>query len=253
MRTNRSALSTPARLLAVCAVLASPLGAQERMTIYRCTGDDGAVTVQNDRPCPRGSTQERRVIQAAPSVAAPAPAGPARVAPATPPMPAAAPLADAAATPAPAAGALAPAPAATPFTAPATLTVPPQTDGVPAPVALAAAPPLAGTDRRPPPPLFECRISDDAGYFSEVANPAPRCAPLDTVGIGGTAAPAGAACEMVADTCRPVPAAALCDRWRQRLREMESALTFGRLDDRETARVEIDRVRAVVTDSTCGL
>jgi hypothetical protein len=260
MRTDRTATRL-APLLLAAGVLAAPLGAQERMAIYRCTAADGTVTVQNDRPCPSDTMQQdRRVIRTAPAVAVPAPAAGAspgsqgdsspaatRAAPGAPPP---------TATPAtPATGLVAPAPAATsmPATAPATLTVPPQTSGVPAPTALSAAPPLATTDRLPPPALFECRTFDDAVYLGESANPPPRCAPLTTTGVGGTAAPAGAACEMVTDACQPVPAGALCDRWRQRLREMDSALTFGRLDDRETARVEIDRVRSIVTDSTCGL
>jgi hypothetical protein len=254
MRTNRTATRLVPLLLSVGA-LAAPLGAQERMAIYRCTGADGAVTVQNDRPCPQGATQDRRVIQTAPTVAAPAPTAP--TAPGTLPA-ASAPGATPATippTPAPVTGPVAPVPAATstPVTAPATLTVPPQTTGVPAPTALSAAPPLTTTDRLPPPALFECRTFDNAVYLGEAANPPPRCAPLTTTGVGGTAPPAGAACQMVSDTCQPVPAATLCDRWRQRLREMESALTFGRLDERETANVEIDRVRSIVTDSTCGL
>lgn len=230
MRTNRL---FP---LLLASVALAPLDAQERMTIYRCTGTDGAVTLQNDRPCPRGTTQDRRVIQAAPAVAAPAPSGPA-AAPASP-APADEP---------------APATTATPLTTPATLTVPPQTTGVPAPTALSAAPPPATTDRLPPPALFECRTFDDAVYLGEDPSPPPRCAPLTTTGLGGTAAPAGTACQMVTDACAPVPAAALCDRWRQRLREMDAAVTFGRLDERETASVELDRMRSIVADSTCGL
>lgn len=245
MRTNRF---PPLLLAVVGAAVLAPLAAQERMTIYRCTGADGAVTVQNDQPCPHGTQQDRRVIQAAPAVAAPAPAG-------APAGPQAAPAAPTPVTATPGTLPVAPVPAATstPVTAPATLTVPPQTSGVTAPTALSAAPPLAGTDRLPPPALFECRTFDNAVYLGENANPPPRCAPLTTTGIGGTATPAGAACQMVTDTCQPVPAEALCDRWRQRLREMDAAVTFGRLDERETASVQLDRVRSIVTDSTCGL
>ncbi|MFC0676599.1 DUF4124 domain-containing protein [Lysobacter korlensis] len=248
MHTNRL---LPLLLLAAGA---SPAAAQERMVIYRCTGADGAVIVQNDRPCPSGTTQDdRRVIRPAPAAAPPAATAAAarNDAPATTPavQPVSAPTAG------PPSQTLPPVPLTTaiPTTAPATLTVPPQTTGVPAPSALGVAPVAAETDRRPPPALFECRTPDTGVYLSEVATPAPRCAPLTTTGLGGTAPAAGTACEVVIDRCEPVAAGTLCDRWRQRLREMDAALTFGRLDERETATVEIDRVRSIVEDSVCGL
>src|SRR5690606_8957723 len=49
-----------------------PLLAQDAPVIYRCTGADGAVTIQNDTPCPAGSKQEIRRIQALPSTPPPA-------------------------------------------------------------------------------------------------------------------------------------------------------------------------------------
>lgn len=248
MRLPRPALP----LLALALFGAAPLTAQERTVIYRCTGADGAVTVQNDRPCPAGTAQQdRRVMQAPQPPAAPAPATPAP--PDAPATPAAAPAPGTPGVPpAPTPPSPAPAATATPITAPATLTVPPQTTGVPVPTALATVPGVTPTAGEAPPPLYECRVLDGSTYLGEDPNPAPRCAPLATAGIGGTAPAAGAACQVVQDECAPVPAAALCDRWRQRLREMDSALTFGRLDERETARVEIDRVRSVVEDSACG-
>jgi len=41
---------------------AGPASAQQSVTIYRCTDSTGAVTVQNDRPCPKGTTQDKRVM-----------------------------------------------------------------------------------------------------------------------------------------------------------------------------------------------
>lgn len=246
MRLPRPALP----LLALALLAAAPLAAQERVVIYRCTGADGAVIVQNDRPCPSGTTQQdRRVIQAPVTPATPATPG---IVPATPspgivPAPGA-PGVPPARTPA----GTVPTATATPLTAPATITVPPQTSGVPVPTALATVPGVAPTDDAAPPPLYECRVFNGTAYLGENPDPAPRCAPFATAGIGGAAPAAGEACQVVRDECAPVPAAALCDRWRQRLREMDSALTFGRLDERETARVEIDRVRSIVEDSACG-
>lgn len=45
--------------------------AQEAMTIYRCIDAAGAVTLQNDVPCPQGSTQTIRKVGALPTLPAP--------------------------------------------------------------------------------------------------------------------------------------------------------------------------------------
>lgn len=223
----------PLLLLAGLYASAAGVHAQKQVVIYRCTGPDGTVTVQNDRACPKGDQQDRRVMQGV--ATAPAPATPPRptqpataVVPAPPPVP----LVPAPPLPEPAASPVAP--AATPPTATYT-----------------TAPPVSTADDQPPPALFTCRTPDNSRYFSVVANPPPRCAALQTTGIG-TAPPAGSACEIVSDTCAPVPAEALCDSWRQHLNELEAALTFGRMDERETARVELDRANGAVRDSLCG-
>lgn len=245
MRLLRPALP----LLLLASVAAAPLAAQERVVIYRCAGADGAVTVQNDRPCPAGTTRlERRVIQA-PQPAAPPTAAP-DAAPAVIPSAPSPGTAPAAGSPgSPATGVATP-----PDTAPAGDTPAPPATATPtaaAPPALATVPGVAPTAGAAPPPLYECRVFDGAVYLGENPSPPPRCAPLATTSIGAAPA-AGSACQVVRDECTPVPAAALCERWRDRLRALESALTFGRLDERETASVEIDRVRTVVEDSACG-
>lgn len=239
-------------LLAAGGLLAAvPLAAQEPVVIYRCTAADGSVIIQNDRPCPSGTTQrDRRVVQPAPTAPVPPPA----VAAPDPGLPVPAggsSLIEVGPNPT---GRL-PVPAqgpGLPATGPATLPVPRATD-VPAPTSLAVPPLASPTDEPPPPPLYECRTVDGATYLSEVPNPAPRCAALRATGLGGVGTPAGTACEMVSDRCEAVPAPVLCERWRQRLEQMDRALTFGRLDERETATVEIDRIRSIVEDSTCGL
>lgn len=94
------------RALAVAllaAALCLPAHAQTDMTIYRCVDPSGAVTLQNDVPCPKGSQQSLRKVGVLPTMPAPvaAPAAPAaRPAPAaatpppsTPPPAPAAPLA----------------------------------------------------------------------------------------------------------------------------------------------------------------
>lgn len=85
------------RALAVAllaAALCLPAHAQTDMTIYRCVDPSGAVTLQNDVPCPKGSQQSLRKVGVLPTMPAPVavPAAPAaRPAPvvAAPPPPAA--------------------------------------------------------------------------------------------------------------------------------------------------------------------
>ncbi len=78
----------------LAAALCLPALAQTDMTIYRCVDPSGAVTLQNDVPCPKGSQQSVRKVGVLPTMPAPlaAPAAPAsKPAPvaATPPPPAA--------------------------------------------------------------------------------------------------------------------------------------------------------------------
>lgn len=70
------------RALAVAllaAALCLPAHAQTDMTIYRCVDPSGAVTLQNDVPCPKGSQQSLRKVGVLPTMPAPVavPAAPA--------------------------------------------------------------------------------------------------------------------------------------------------------------------------------
>lgn len=94
--------SIPLRALTgalLAAALCLPAHAQDAITIYRCVDASGAVTLQNDVPCPKGSQQSVRKVGALPTMPAPAaaPAVPAvKPAPAAPtPPPPAAPAASA--------------------------------------------------------------------------------------------------------------------------------------------------------------
>lgn len=58
-----------------CALLFAAIAIPSRaqVVIYRCTDANGAVTVQNDTPCPKGSQQTRRVLDTpSPSASPPA-------------------------------------------------------------------------------------------------------------------------------------------------------------------------------------
>ncbi len=186
------------------------------VVIYRCTDAGGALTVQNDVPCPKGSQQQRRVMDTAPVTATPAPAY-------TPP-------------PVPVVSAPNPASRLT-------------TD-----VATTDAAIIAAADRLPPPILFECRTYNNERYLSDDGDPPQRCAPLRTTGLSGDPAMgAGQACEMTSDKCQRVPDESLCESWKQRLRESQSVQRFGRDANRANADSDVERIDRIVRDSTCGI
>ena len=114
-------------------------------------------------------------------------------------------------------------------------------------------PPAEIVERGPPPELFQCRTWDDTRYLTDDSVPIERCAPLQTVGIGGAQGiGAGAACEMVVDTCQKVAEEALCDSWNRRVRDAEAVLRFGRYDNRRAAEADIERVTRIARESSCA-
>jgi hypothetical protein len=215
--------STRCRLaLAALLALAFPAGSPAAdVVIYRCTDASGALTVQNDEPCPAGSRQERTVIEPPPSL-------PVYV-PQTPPG----------------------AP-----TAPAPVVAPVTTSARPAHPRPDAPPParIADADRLPPPPIFRCHTPGNDRYVSEDAEPKPRCVPLQTVGINGDPGlGAGTACEWQYDRCERIPDGESCAGWRQRGREIESTWRYARGDAKGPLQQEFARVATILGETTCGL
>ena len=194
--------------------------APAQVVIYRCVDPSGAVTVQNDRPCPKGSQQSRRVLDT--------------------PSPSATP----------------PAYVETPSVAPEPVVAAPVPDPPPAPSAPvdpANASAQADGERLPPPPIFECTTYDNDHYLSDDGTPSERCVPLEVTGIGDGAAPGvGAACQKQTDSCQRVPDGGACDAWKRREREARASLMFGRAEDKDRNQAEYERVQRVVTESTCG-
>lgn len=211
------------RRLALAALFAAGLPASAAdVVIYRCTDASGALTVQNDEPCPKGSRQERTVVQP------------------PPPMP----------TYVPHTAEPAPVPTRAEAAAAVDTSAPPTQ---PRPVAPRPSQ-IADADRLPPPPIFRCNTPDNDSYISEAAEPKPRCVRLQTVGHDGDPSRgAGAACEMTYDQCERVPDGAACDGWRQRGREIESSWRYARGNDRRPLQQEFARVATILADTTCGL
>lgn len=213
------------RSLAIALALlacATPTAIAQQVVIYRCTDASGALTVQNDEPCPAGSREERAIIEPPPPMPVYVPQTPAPA-----PVASSTAQADATATPAPVAR---------------------ERPDAPAPARIADA------DRLPPPPIFRCHTPGNDRYVSEDAEPKPRCVPLQTVGINGDPGlAAGAACEWQYDRCERIPDGEACDGWRQRGREIESTWRYARGDARAPLQEAFARVSTILSDTTCGL
>jgi hypothetical protein len=193
--------------------LATPEGhAQSNVVIYRCTDSFGALTVQNNVPCPKGTKQERRVIDVPPAM------------PAYVPTPTAKPV-------------------VTPELVPAPIVV--EAPGEPAIADAERLPPPAlfrcntydndsylSEDAAPPP---RCVRLETVGLDGSTDN------------NGGSVA-----CQMVTDQCQRIPDGAACDAWKQRLRETEATWKFARASDSDGEKTEYERVRKIVRESTCG-
>ncbi len=208
-------------LLAGLLALAPLAPAQDAATIYRCTAAGGEVTIQNGTPCPAGSRQEVRRVEALPTLPAPPPQ-------------------------------------VVPLEQPKAWTPPPLEDfepvagprpGEPAGPArpeLPAAGRLAPEARLPPPPIYQCETWDGDSYVSEDPAPKPRCVRLETGGVGQ-------ACENRYDTCARVGQKAECAAWKRRQREIESSWRHARAQERWPLQEEFARVTRILTDSTCAL
>ena len=202
---------------AACAGTAAfvPASAQQTV-IYRCTDAKGAVTMQNDKPCAPGMRQEVRNVGALPTAAAPARKTETEAAPIGPPPGA-------------------------------------RFELVRGPVSEALpASDVPEAERKPPPVLYQCETWDKDHYLSEVAEPEPRCVPLQTVGIDGSSLYAGGeACEMKRDSCTALSDAALCQAWRRRVDEAQFRMKFAPDDERDGRKAEYDNYARALADSSC--
>lgn len=243
-------------LLALAVSVGAAQAQQRAVIIYRCTDEAGRVLVQNDRPCPKGMQERKRVFEApsspTPTVSgsgASAATGPeAAREPARRPGGGASPSAAAGSR---TGGATAADTGGPPGTSPGTArgAATPGTT-TPAPT---ATPPTGGASLPAPPPLFECRGRDHARYFSPTAQPAPRCIALATTGLDGRPeTAAGTACETVQDTCAPVPEAGLCEAWRGHMAELERQTREADANRRPIAQDELEAAVARYDASTCG-
>lgn len=207
-------------LIALCI---GDAAAQQRIVVYRCTDANGAVTLQNDVRCPKGSKQEKRVIEAPAAVPAQTPATSAAAAATT-------------------SAAVASLPAAPITAATAPSAVPASADPPIAPVAPVAA--------ATPPPLYRCANLKREIYFSDTDLQPRRCVPMQAVGLDGNPATgAGAVCEMMRDPCQAISEKQLCEGWRLRAEEARAAARFGTGEQAANAKASLERSEKVLRES----
>ncbi len=215
----------PLLLLLLSAAPSTSL-AQSSVVIYRCTDASGALSIQNDVPCAKGSEQERRVMET--------------VRPSAPPPPVITPQVPALSA---ASAAKGKADASAAKHAGDTAHAKQEAGGD-----SASAAPLDS-----PPPLFTCRTWERKDHFTDNPVPTRRCAPLLVSGLDGSAGGGSAsACEYVVDTCTAVPQEALCAQWRQFKNDTQAMLVFGRAPDPAATRAEVTRIEAILQASSCA-
>lgn len=223
-RPTRLATLLAPLLLAMIAVPATA-DAQDNDTIYRCTDATGHLTVQNGKPCAKGSKQTMQVVEAPtviPGYKAP-PAIVTQVPERTRDVPDPASFEQVAGPP------------------------PVERPERPEPASIDAA------DRLPPPPIYRCETWENQSYLSEDLEPKPRCVRMQTTGLGGDPNNgSGEACEMKFDICGRVPDETACEGWKQRQREIESTWRFATADKRQPLQDEFARVTRILSDTTCG-
>lgn len=219
-------------LLLLLSLSAAPALGQYAVVIYRCTDASGAVSMQNDEPCPKGTQEQRRVMETdRPSVRP--------TSPIVSPPPASEPLVS-----------LVRVAAALDDGGDEDATRSDDGTSPAEPDAVDDAPDTAPAD--PPPPLFSCRTWDRKEYFSDDPVPARRCAPLRVTGLDGSAGGGNtSACETVTDTCEPVPDEALCEQWHKHEHDTRALLLFNRADDPVATRVELERIETAIQASAC--
>lgn len=187
--------------------------AQETV-FYKCTDAKGNVSMQNGVPCAAGMKQEIRRIGEVRTV--PVPEKPVEVVPAP----------------------------SAPVYGEFVRVGGPAVERTPAPEA-------AGLPA--PPALFQCTTWEGDGYLGETATPEPRCAPLQVVGIDGSAARGmGLACEMKQDACIAVPGEQLCAAWYRRLDDADFKLRYAGDDNRAERQAAFERIDAAIKGSKCA-
>lgn len=113
----------------------------------------------------------------------------------------------------------------------------------PVPAVPAARPPEPPVlARRPPPDLFQCTDFEGNVRDSESNDGNPRCVPLWVQGYRVRSN----VCSWVVDSCVRYEGRALCDRWRERLRQAELDVRHSPSGEVAFRRSEVARIEQIV-------
>ena len=201
-------------LLLLLLLLPPQIAFAQETVFYKCTDAKGASTLQNGTPCGPGMKQEIRRIGEVRTVPVPEKKKPVE------------------------------APTEAPVYGDFVMVAGPNMKRQPAP---------ESAELPAPPALFQCRTWDGNDYFGEEEKPAPRCAPLEVVGIGGNQGfSMASACEMRDDTCTAIADEGLCDAWLRRLDDAEFKLNYASNDNRRERQATFDAIDAKVKVSRCS-
>ena len=201
--------------LPMLSLLAIPAFAQRHVVIYRCTDASGALTIQNDESCPKGSKQQKKTVDV------------------PPPMPTYESRAE---------------------RMPKIVAAEKKQEEqrIQDDIQEALPPPVPEEDRKPPPPLFECTTWDKQTYLTDDETPPQRCVPIQVVGLDGVVNGAAQACRYSTDTCAPVPDDTLCRGWQRRVDEAKFRAHFAGESKDEERQLDYEKLAATVRNSTCG-
>lgn len=218
MSRNNLSVTASVLLSGLCLLAINASSAQSSSTIYMCRDKTGLVTVQRDA-CPKGSTQEKRVVDI-PNVVSPTSAFSVSDLPAS-----------------------------------SKKENPDSKTEVPAAKRPDIPTPLTPEQRLPPPPIYQCATWDNNHYISENPEPKPRCVPLNVIGISGDTNNASGAvsCENKYDLCSRVPDEQHCEAWKQRQKEVESSWRYARPNEKPPLQKEFGRITKILQETTCGL
>lgn len=202
--------------LPLLSLFAIPAFAQRHVVIYRCTDASGALTIQNDKPCPKGSKQQKKTIDV------------------PPPMPTYESRAE---------------------RMPKIVAAEKKQEEqrLQEEIRDALPPPVPEAERKPPPPLFECTTWDKQTYLTQDETPPQRCVPIQVIGLDGKPANGAAhACRYTTDTCTPVPDDTLCRGWQSRVDEAKFRAHFAGQNEGNERVLDYEKMAATVRNSTCG-
>ncbi|MFL9583252.1 hypothetical protein [Stenotrophomonas sp. AB1(2024)] len=235
----------PYWLLLLC--VASSAMADEPI-VFRCTDADDNVTVQG-KPCPAGSHQVIQRMNAAPSRAE---------------------VSVSVSTPAPPTAPVVPAQPVSPAS------MPPQVPGKAQPMERMIAEayevprgtaildstnlpkpgdevPGEGPAKPPLPPIYQCQGQDGGRYLHELEPAPPTCVLLSVTALGGQTPLNAASCEVIRDTCEPLPEDQRCNAWQQRFRNARGRERFASPGTAAAATAERQRLESVLSESNCAV